>query len=765
MGMSNNYKERFINDYVKQASTLLDITDENTIEKIRELARNRLIETNLNIFNSDKYTDRMIDSMEFWYSRGDYILNENGVLIDTTKRNEAVTSSLVSQDIELRQVSKRAKKKAAEVNDTIAERKYSTFEQLIKLRINGFYGLSGYIGGSFFNIDISDTCTTAGRTIIAVSALTIESLYGWFHFYEFGAHMKLIDRVSNENCDDICSRFTLPNVSTEDIIKHMLGDKYYNEGYYRISSLRHRIDKMTENQRKVLYVKNNVLEFYKIPEVKELLRRIILNMKDDNMCIQLDNGAILMSPFVYGPIKDDVKILQDWVQELAFGFCYYEGDYVDREYQPTMVDIVTSMKRRKIGNMDTDSAVSTMFHDKLQLIDMFKEEMGDKVNEYIFTEGALPMLLMTVYLAAVKKALREYATSINIDNDLIDMIDLECEICMEQEHLSISKKNYAFITVVKDFILKLGKMDSRGFKFKKSDANSSVAEQVESDIYNMIMCKVNQLNYQELIEHIHKITFETAQMIKTDDFIINKKSLVKVNDLDDISYGDTRMKASRLWDRLYPDLPIELPGVFGIIRIAIDEDMVEDYKRHKPEVYNKLVEHCRDLWEYGLQNKVIGKVAKILDDDDEDNIKLVMMIKTECNDKEKAVLRQICGIVGTNNYNERERNPDLFGKIMTQLHKNGLTEAEVKKVKKVLGIPMKDFEPDKEIVSMIDRIGVPVDIAVVPELFKENDYKLLDIEASSEYEHLLSPLLNTTSLTVIKNKSKNAVLTSVLQVF
>lgn len=220
--------------------------------------------------------------------------------------------------------------------------------QLLEIRV--VYGLSGYVGGTFFNIDLSDTCTTAGRNIIAVSALAIESLYGWFHFYEFNAHMKLINRVVESDCEDICNRFTLKSVTTDDILKNMLGD-YYN-GYYRLSALRSRIGKLTNNQRKVLYYKNNIKEFYRIPEVTELLRRIILNMKDDNMIIKLDNGASLMTPFGYKPIKDDVETLMSWVQEVAFGMCYYEGDYVDREYCETMVDIVSNMKRRKIANMD-----------------------------------------------------------------------------------------------------------------------------------------------------------------------------------------------------------------------------------------------------------------------------------------------------------------------------------------------------------------------------------------------------------------------------
>lgn len=210
--------------------------------------------------------------------------------------------------------------------------------------------MSGFALGYFFNTFVSDTTTTAGRNIIAVSALTNELLFGWYHFYSFDAHMRLINVVAEEPCDELCSRFTYPEVDVDTILKHMLGGYY--DGYYRLSSLRHRIETMTPNQRKVLYLKNNMKEFYKIPEVKEVLRRIILVIRDDNMIIPLDNGASLMNPFAHKGIKDDIDTLMQWVQDIAFGMHYYEGDYVNRVYQETMVDIVTSMDRRKIANMD-----------------------------------------------------------------------------------------------------------------------------------------------------------------------------------------------------------------------------------------------------------------------------------------------------------------------------------------------------------------------------------------------------------------------------
>lgn len=411
----------------------------------------------------------------------------------------------------------------------------------------------------------------------------------------------------------------------------------------------------------------------------------------------------------------------------------------------------------------TDSAVTTVYHDKVILLDMFKEEIGDKVNDFIFVEGTLPMLLMTVYLSAVKETLKLYGASINIDPDLIKLIDLEAEIIMEQEHLSISKKNYTFTTMVKDFILKVGKMDSRGFKFKKSDANADIAEQVENDIKDMIMCHVQDIKFKDIIEHVHKVTNDTVSVIKTDDFIINKKSLAKIGDVDDISWGDTRMKAIRLWDKLYPETPVEIPGSFGIIRIALDEEVLSDFMYNHPREYKIMLEHSKEMKKYTTQNRVITKVTKIMDEEDEDNFDIMNQVRV-FPEEVKAVLRKICKKID-GNYSDRDANAGLYDEIVGIIKKEQLSETNEKNFLKWLGFTSSKADDFKLIISSIDRIAVPIDINTVPDIFKENNYRLLDIEAASEYEHLLSPVLNTTSLVVVKNKSKNSVLTSALQVF
>lgn len=210
--------------------------------------------------------------------------------------------------------------------------------------------VSGYLSGAFFLLDAADLCTTGARNIIAVASLTNELLGKGFRNYTLPAHMRIIECAIKEY-DNIKDKYTLPSVTIDQVLKHMLG-QYYDD-YYAKSILETKLKTLSPGVHSFLYVKNNFNEFCKVPEVKTVLERAIKNLMVNN-CIDVDEstGARWINPYKHKLVKDDVKILGEMITELAFGFHYYEGDYVDQVYQPTMVDIVSNIKRRKIGGMD-----------------------------------------------------------------------------------------------------------------------------------------------------------------------------------------------------------------------------------------------------------------------------------------------------------------------------------------------------------------------------------------------------------------------------
>lgn len=603
-------------------------------------------------------------------------------------------------------------------------------------------------------------CTAGARNIIAVASITNELLGKGFRNYDISAHMKIIEAAVHDY-PKIKGKYTLPRVTIDQVLRHMLG-KYYDD-YYMKTSLINKLNTLPEEIHSYLYIKNNFTEFCKVPEVKAVLERAIKNLTVHN-CIDVDaaTGARWINPYKHSLVKDDVKLLGDMIKELAFGFHYYEGDYVNKVYQPTMVDIVSNISRRKISGMDTDSNITVIQQEKEFMLDYFKDVIGDKVNDDEFCECTLVLFITTMYLACIKRALLEYTVAIGIDKQLSEeYIDLECEMVMRHMQLTVNKKNYIFKTMEKDYTMKTSN-GVRGLKFIKSDSNSNMSAMVEEDVFGKILVDQDKLNYGDLIMGIHCNTESVINMLKTPEFITEKKTVMKIADTTDIRFGDTRYKACRLWDKLYPDQEIELPGSFGMIRLKITKEVIEHLKSKRPEVFKVIRDHAEEMYKFKIINAMIGKIEKIYDSEDPHHYKLIKMIKSSSDDC-KIIIKTICKMIH-HKYFKDKYYEGLYETCMNKISNNGLGKADLQVIKSVLGLGVL-FNEDRHIMANIDRLAVPLDINFVPEFISDNNYEILDVEIASEYELLLSPLLNTMSLVVPKTKTKKSVLTSMLQVF
>lgn len=756
-----SYNERFKRDWIDLVITRLGLDRSKYESFLSDVFDNHNMNTTNYVYNDFTHSTMKIDSKKFWYETpNDVIYNENGVMMWKTKKKESLVKIILAQNINVRQVFKKLKNKADSVGDKINFDKYKTFESLCKLMINGYYGLSGYIAGSFYELSCADSTTTGARNIIAVASLTNELLGKGFRNYTVSAHMRIIEAAENDY-NKIQGKYTLPTVTVDQVLRHMLGQYY--DGYYMKTMLTQKLESLPSELLSYLYIKNNFTEFCKVPEVKAELEKGISYLVKDN-CITIDDatGAKWINPYKHDGVKDSVKVLGEMITELAFGFHYYEGDYVNQVYQPTMVDIVSNIKRRKIGGMDTDSNITVLQQEKEFMLDYFKDIIGDKVNDEEFTECSLVLFITTMYLACIKRGLLEYTLAIGIDEQLSkEYIDLECEMVMRNMQLTVNKKNYVFTTEEKDYAIKKS-TGVRGLKFIKSDSNSSMSSMVEEDVFGKILVDQSKLNYGELVMGIHKNTESVINMLKTPEFITEKKTVLKIADTTDIRFGDNRYKACRLWNKLYPDQEIELPGSFGMIRLSITKETLEDMATRRPAVYKIFRDHAEEMFKFKVINAMITKLDKIYDEDNKDHYKVIKIIKGS-SDECKTIIKTICRMV-YHKYKKDQFHEGLYETVWNKVMNNNLSKQDLAVIKSVLGIGVK-FNESIHIAKNIDRLAVPLDINSVPEFISDNDYGILNIEIASEYEMLLSPLINTMSIAVPKTKTKKSVITSMLQTF
>ena len=90
--------------------------------------------------------------------------------------------------------------------------------------------------------------------------------------------------------------------------------------------------------------------------------------------------------------------------------------------------------------------------------------------------------------------------------------------------------------------------------------------------------------------------------------------------------------------------------------------------------------------------------------------------------------------------------PEVYSTLIIQ-YSNLSTEEKKEFIKLFKFEPVhKTEDDDRNIIDNVKKIAIPLELNTVPQLLKYNDYELLDIVASSEVEHVLSPLVATISL-------------------
>ena len=226
-------KEHFKQDWIKQANMITGIDK----EKLESIFNNHYKDGFIEIMNSVYFDTVKYNAVDFYYnSQNNLILNENGVCIHSYKNKPSITGWTLINGMGVRQIWKRAKNNSANIGDKIKETKHANLESKVKVKLNGFYGLGGFVKAYIYNIDIADTVTTSGRNIIAVVSIINELLGNGYRYYVIQAHLALINAVLESSYDEICEKYQLPDVDIDTVIRFMLG--YHYDNYYAMSFLK-----------------------------------------------------------------------------------------------------------------------------------------------------------------------------------------------------------------------------------------------------------------------------------------------------------------------------------------------------------------------------------------------------------------------------------------------------------------------------------------------------------------------------------------------
>ncbi|MGL5314505.1 MAG: hypothetical protein ACRC92_14745, partial [Peptostreptococcaceae bacterium] len=239
---------------------------------------------------------------------------------------------------------------------------------------------------------------------------------------------------------------------------------------------------------------------------------------------------------------------------------------------------------------------------------------------------------------------------------------------------------------------------------------------------------------------------KAIDILRSDDFILNKRTLLKINS-STLSYSEHKMKSVTLWNMLYPNSAIEFPGSFGVILLNLDDRKIKNIEINCPEEYKVIVQFANYIDRY----KTIQTLYKKL-------VKTPSLIKPEIAHLCSVLFNQLKG-------KENEYNNEVY-KTISNMY-SGLSVAAREYWDSTIRIPViyDDTPNNNSIIDNVKKIALPLDLNEVPRLLKMNTYEIVDIAASTEAEHTVTPLLGTLGIIFTKNNLKRNTVTNIINSF
>ena len=506
------------------------------------------------------------------------ILGGDGVLF---KQHEAQLSFLVPIITEL-QAERSAEKK---IRDKFEK---GTPEWLFhnrnqnnkKVVINALYGLFGYSKFRFFNVNLAQAVTAMGQNIISTATCAFENfLSDNAKFLTVDECVIYITRISSE-CADVEAQF--PDIfagikcpTMEQLVSRIARRTYHilpqEDAEYVVSLL----SSLTDNQKKLVYYKNNFMEFLDVPVIHELIGSVIDSIED------LKLGEMYAFDKPYYKNQEDYKIkctpeakdLMQRLLDILKAFVLSTHQIFDR------VRRTKYTKKKSVLYIDTDSNFiglgKFINHFASEYVDIYHDE-----SKFIFKTASIMTLIMSM---VIRETYVEFTDDLNISKEYAYRLNMKNEFLFSILLFGLVKKRYIGKMIIQEGkVIKNGKGDIevKGFDFKKAGTKKEIYNQI-SDIINSTILDVKQINMVDVYKAADKFRIKIREDIMAGSNIYYKQSSVSKPDKYKNPYSMQGIKGTMVWNAIMVDEKMELPAEVDIIPITLNTGITE--KRFREE--------------------------------------------------------------------------------------------------------------------------------------------------------------------------------------
>ena len=798
----------FKHRWLDSAESALNSTVER--QELDAMFESRLQKSIIEVENTFTSKVSKIDSASFFLgAKSQFIMNESGML--TTRHDKSVSKigKVIVDAVKVRKAKKKEKIQAYLSGDTTLFKQLADLELNLKIIVNAFYGIYLYTKSAVFNASCAAACTSAGRNVIAVSCITVEQSNSnsklAYRSYTLDAYVQSINNAI-EHSKHLCETYTLPTVSVEETLEHLLGH-YYDETFYGTTYLRHKLSLLTPGELSVCYIRNNIPAFIRIPEVHSLIVDILTSNKEEVVFNESDmteediayKNKLLSDVSIVNKMFGDqtADTLVDYMYnnkskkyadasnklkfmsgELVMGFFFYNGDYVDGLYCETVEDIVDVMPRHKVIGMDTDSNITSVFAENLLINDVFAPYIeSDFVRNVVCT-----VIATTIFTGQIDYSLHRYSSKIGVGDSYLKYINMEEETTSYSTLNTGAKKRYIYDKWVQDGILvkePYTSITTKGLNHIKSDTNPILAEMTSDVVTNNLMGRLENMDYLGLFAAIDTNVNSFINIMKSKEFVLTGSTIAQSNKhYVNRSYGDSKNKALRLWSMLdVPDADkIEFPGNYRDVKVHITPELMNSYRDNFPNIYNGLIAFVGEMRRYNFCKAVIRGIEKVLEKNPATIKVMDAVLKRGKVSRFEGRITDASRHIRVHKFSADVYSDEclkyitdlVYGKTDSSI-KTAEDEAELSAAwRRISGLSGKDFiltASIKEVCESVTNLGIPVSLQDVPEFISHNDFSIISKEFVKELPNLLAPLVSSIGIVCPRNKNGDSVISSIMSTY
>lgn len=561
----------FIIDWIENMKETVKLTypslsDKEITDYLYEIIEKEIKVPIANLDNNYTGKNKNVDVLTLlqWIKNNEFIIAGNGTIFKNQNQEYNPTIHML---MDLKNKRSRIKKERDNLNPDSYEYLVKDIQQgTCKRAMNSDYGGSGSDITYFYNLYCAVSTTATGQSLISTAMCTFENFFSDnVKFIDYDDFVLYVNNILKE--EYTLDTSFLGNKTVKEVYNR-LKNKFinYKEIYdFPICNILKNLNQMELN---LLYYKNNLYEFSKLPKIKKMLF---------NMIDKVDR--FLNPNKVPDIIKKDLEELWRYYDEFVV-YNYFAFDRIGR---------LTCDTRDTVCTIDTDSNMLTLYEWVSFVEDEIIEndvKLLSKGNDLIYI---IINIICYIITQLISKHLEKYAETSGILDEYAPYLNMKNELLFYKMLLTETKKRY-----MGKILLREGneyhKIDSKGVDHTKSTCNEYTRNFITNLIGDEILENTNDdINIKVIINSIDNFAKEIRYSLEKREKTFLSPMKVKEAKAYKMPFQEQAFRGAYAWNLIYPDQNIEFPDNIDIVHLKIPTlEVIEDMKETYPKEYENI---------------------------------------------------------------------------------------------------------------------------------------------------------------------------------